>query len=237
MARRALETSIRQALVFHEDVEEVWQHHFLLIPSGTMDGRWIVCDGSCSAADYDLSVMNLNDHRIIPLASGQELPQDKLEQIPAFDVTGPGELDNMLRRARRMTKRLGFCPDMASTGEGTWLFAEPALECFAKPVPEKLFEDDDYHVIREADDGRAVALVLVEVEGTDVNAASLHRWCYCVRVENSMKEQWARDTARKAVLAMSRLTFEKAERVRQRRMLREGEKALKKQRAKAPEEP
>ena len=142
----ALDTDIKQCLVdFFDDPNDMrWHARLLLVPSGARDGRWIA-----ASPDYDLAILNLSEHRVIPLTRLGRIPPDKEHESYLFDPPLPGELEDLTRQARDMASLVGFgAAAVGGPDFGRWRLADTSLVTFGEVVPDAALSDDDLVVLR-----------------------------------------------------------------------------------------
>ena len=116
----ALDVGAKQCLIdfFEDDDGMHWHHRVLLIPSGRGDGRWVG-----ASPDHELGIVDLSEHRVIPLTRKGPIPPDKAGQSYVFDPMSQVEYLELMRRARELSAMVGFVapPAAAGTsGSGFW---------------------------------------------------------------------------------------------------------------------
>lgn len=172
MAARALDIECRQCLVdFFEDPNLLrWHHRLLLIPSNKDEGKWI-----CATPDYDVQVIDLSQHRVLPLRRGQLLPPERVNETYAFDELEPGDFDDLMRQARELAVILGYEKPTQPDVHGIWRVADTAaVDLFAKEVPADAMADDE----------------LVVIKGTKGLAMIDEEWHFIERVLKEELEEW-----------------------------------------------
>ena len=152
-----------------------WHMRMLVIPSGQGDARWV-----WATPDYEVQAGDLSEHRVIPLVGGRPLPAQQAQATYAFDAFGPGELDDVVARARALAALLGFRDAGVEVPSGEqWRVADPSHPSFGLVVPAVALLDPDC-VRVEGDRG----LVCIEGEGRDP------AWTFMQRVGDDKVEAW-----------------------------------------------
>ena len=135
--------SFRQVLVdFFDDPNYHWHGRVLLLPSPNGDGRWIGC-----SPDLELEVLNLAEHRVLPVSRGQPYPQRAVGGgIYGFDDLDDADFDQVQRDARELAVVLGFSKAPAGDAGGRWRIANTASESFGELVPNEALDDADTYM-------------------------------------------------------------------------------------------
>ena len=164
MAETAITTRLRQVLVdFFEDRDGLHGHGCLLFVHGG-NGVWVAC-----SPDHEFELLNLAEHRVLPLASGQPLPDRVRGRAYVFDALEDGEEDELRRQAKLFAEAVGFSA-VASDSSGEWLVSDTASPLLAQPVPNEALADPDSTAIRE-DKGLAyIGESWVHIERVDSDA-------------------------------------------------------------------
>ena len=148
MAARSLDVDARQCLVdFFDDPNQLrWHHRLLLIAGGGNDGKWI-----CATPDFDIQVIDLSCHRVIPLRRHQVLPPGNAHETYAFDAFEPGEYEELMRSARDLALILGFEKAVQpADGFGVWRVADTAAGLlFGTEVPHDALGDDTLVIVKD----------------------------------------------------------------------------------------
>ena len=197
-APRTLDTDLRQCLIdFFEDEDGLFWHHRLLLARVT-GSQWIA-----ATPDHDVALLNLSNHRVIPLGRNTAFPAHHVNETYAFDKLADGEEALLLDQARALADFLGAIDGAADDDSSSaWRVADTAHEEFGEIVPQEALVVVANVVIR-GDWG----LVLIDEEWTSMN-----------RVRNDVVEDWRLDKTARAggdprVLPMKIIDDEAATRV------------------------
>ena len=93
---RALDLDVPQVAVDYFDDEGgfPWHHRLLLVKLGE-GSRW-----AAATPTHEIEVVNLDQHRVVPLVRGAEVPPRCREGFFGFDPVGDDELAALLKDAR-----------------------------------------------------------------------------------------------------------------------------------------
>eukprot|EP00972_Heterocapsa_arctica_P006405 938907-Heterocapsa_arctica.AAC.1 len=128
MAASAIDTKIKQVLIdFFEDADGfMWPMRLLMIHGG--GGKWVA-----ATPDHELEMLDLTEHRVIPLKRQERFPDRVADQVYAFDEFEDGEEDSLLRSAAEYAAAIGFTAPAAPTAAGVWRVSDTAHKLFGEP--------------------------------------------------------------------------------------------------------
>ena len=172
-AARTLDTALRQCLIdFFEDEDGLLWHHRLLLVRVT-GSQWMA-----ATPDHDVALLNLSNHRVIPLGRNTAFPAHHMNETYAFDKLADGEEAQVLDQAGALADFLGAVDGAADDDSSSaWRVAGAAHEEFGETVPQEALAVVANVVIR-GDCG----LVLIDDTWTSMN-----------RVPNGEVEDWRLD--------------------------------------------
>ena len=177
-AARTLDTDFRQCLIDYFEDEDglLWHHRLLLV-------RVSGCSWIAATPDHDVALLNLGNHRVIPLARNSPFPAQHFGETYAFDQLRDGEEAQLLDQARSLADFLGAADGGTEADSGSaWRVADTRHEEFGEVVPQEALTVAANVVIR-GDWG----LVLIDDEWTSMN---------CVR--NDEIDDWRLDKTARA---------------------------------------
>ena len=117
---RSLDTDIIQVLIdFPQDDNFTWHQRLLLVELGP--GRWVA-----ATPDFGIGVLDLSQHKVIPLARSAPWPPNVRNDVYGFDPLSDDQRDDIFVRANQLAKVLGHKGTAAQTSAGLrWRIADP----------------------------------------------------------------------------------------------------------------
>ena len=135
------------AVDFEDDDAFLWHHRVLFERVGDQ-GRWVAC-----SPDGELEVLDLADHRVIPIPRGGPVPQ-RVQDLYTF--AGPVPEDDLLalrRDAKALASMLGAGPAAAggaSSSSAAWYYSDLSREDFGTEVAGEVFRNPLNVVMRDS---------------------------------------------------------------------------------------
>ena len=127
----------KQVLVyFWEDEGQFYWHHRILLVATGNPGKWI-----CATPDYEIQLVDLSEHRIVPLTKDEVFPTDYRGYIYSFDTADCSEarVEVMRRQARFLTEIMSGGPAPPSVRDGvSWRVADTADASFGLEIPASI---------------------------------------------------------------------------------------------------
>eukprot|EP00971_Amphidinium_carterae_P137912 2733315-Amphidinium_carterae.1 len=155
---------------FFHDQNYQWHHRLLL--ARLENARWVA-----ATPDEEIEIVNLSDHRVIPLGRSAQFPARVAGNAYCFDPLPLGGEDDLMKRGLDLARVMGFSPEDTRVVKSreSWRVSDPGLKSFAERVEPGVVSDPARAITR----GR-VGLFLVE-----------EVWITGELVEDSKAEQWA----------------------------------------------
>ena len=177
-AARTFDTDLRQCLIdYFEDEDGLHWHHRLLLVR-VSGSSWIA-----ATPDHDVALLNLSNHRVIPLARNTPFPAQHVGETYAFDQLGDGEEAQLLDQARSLADFLGAADGGTEADSGSaWRVADTGHEEFGGIVPQEALTVVA-NIVNRGDWG----LVLIDDEWTSMN-----------RIRNDEVDDWRLDNTARA---------------------------------------
>ena len=144
------------AVDFPDDQFFTWHVHVLVTQLGD-GGRWV-----SFSPDFEPEVVDLADHRVVPLVRGAAFPQHiRGDAYYRVNIT-EDDLTNTVQECRALAAVLGVTgPNRPTTVIADWVYADPAFDRFSQVVgsslamtPATMLARDSVALVRVgADDG------------------------------------------------------------------------------------
>ena len=140
----SLNVSYRQVLVdYFEDANDFWWHHRLLLVRTNTVGEWIA-----ATPTHGVCLVDLKEHRVIPLERNSEIPADVRANAFIFEELSEDQLDSLMRRAYDLAGSYGM--DLAPIEDlGRWVISDTASDHFGKKIPNTALSSPDTCVMRD----------------------------------------------------------------------------------------
>ena len=103
----------------------------------------------CAAPTFSVQLIDLDQHRIIPLGRSAPFPDAQQGAFFHFRDTTEDDIEGLKRQGIAMASVLGWAMSPTETqGRGAWLISDPAHASFGTAVPEEALGDPDLIVAR-----------------------------------------------------------------------------------------
>ena len=147
MAQLSLDVNMKQCLIdFDDDTSGLIWHHRLLLVTGDTPGLWVA-----STPTMSIQVIDLKDHRVIPLGRKAAFPASVAGMLFCFDPLSEDQLDLLRREATALAGMMGFTTvTIDESRSGSWYVADPSSELFGLPVPDAALLALDASVVRQS---------------------------------------------------------------------------------------
>jgi hypothetical protein len=132
-------------------------------------GRW-----TAVTPTGDVQVLDLNQHRAVPLDRGAAIPAQYIDQCFVFDPVTPAELADFVRRGKMLAALRGLTAPVAGSKDTQWVVADPVHSSFGVVLPETAIADVNAFVARDQ-----MGLVLIDGQ-----------WVHAELIEVGDEEKW-----------------------------------------------
>ena len=168
---RTLDVKEPQILLHLPDDPDGYPWHHRLLVLQIKGGRWVSLD-----PELELQTVDLDAADYVLLDRNADFPQEKYNDVFAFEPLPQSEVGGFRRRARTFLALHG--DGGAEADEQIWVIADPRDEFFGAAVPQQAVDDSEYivdggvkGVVEHEDDYR-----FVERIGKAELEATLKRW-------------------------------------------------------------
>ncbi|CAK0811644.1 unnamed protein product [Prorocentrum cordatum] len=126
-----LDSDIIQILVdYVDDPNSLWHHRLLLFELGP--GRWV-----CATPDFSVQVIDLSQHRVLPLARAAPWPAQVRGNVYGFDPLTADQRDDLFLRGGQLARVLGHQPgNTAAAADRQWRVSDTGHEKFNEVVAD-----------------------------------------------------------------------------------------------------